>query len=177
MKTLTEFSGLTIRLAAKALAEAKAALPKELPPNEIPTEGSPAAPVVDGEATKVAFDAAISAASGVSGERLDRLREALEVVGTNTADVRVVRVYAGDEPVAGAKKHGAHQYIVDSMPQSMKQVSARPEKPRAGRGDRDRGPKRAEGSLSGGFSMDSIKEDRGGSRRGPPPAKPGAPKS
>jgi hypothetical protein len=58
----------------------------------------------------------------------------------------------------------------------MKQISARPEKKRE-RGDRDRGPKRAEGSLSGSFSMDSIKEDRGGGRRGPGGPAAGGPKS
>ena len=175
MKTLTEFSGTIIRLAAKGLAEGKSALLKEAPVETVPTEGAPAAAPVDGEANKAALDAAVSKESGITGDRLARLREALEAVGDKTADVRLVRVYAGEEAVSGAKKVGAHHYVVDFMPQSMKQVSKPIEKDRGGRGGGDRGSK-----PTGGFSMDAVREDRKAARGpggpGGPGGKPGAPK-
>lgn len=171
MKTITEFSGTVLRLAASALHSAKAALPPEPPP----AEGTPA---VESEAAKAAIEAAISKETGISGDRLARLREALSGVGDKIADVRLVRVYTGEEAVPGAKKIGEHQYVVDVLPQSMKPQFGRPEKDKHGGRGGDRGGGRgaggpgssAEQPITGGFSMDSIKSDRGGGgggKRGP----------
>jgi hypothetical protein len=120
-------------------------------------------------AVKEALDKAVSEATGTTAERLDRLREALQAVGKQAERVRLVRVFAGEEPVSGAKKIGEHQYIVDLMPHSMKQVFEQNDK------DKKRGPKRPsmggkakgpEGSLEGSFSMETVAQDRR-SERGP----------
>jgi translation initiation factor IF-2 len=113
-------------------------------------------------AVKEALDKAVSEATGTTAERLDRLREALRAVGKQADRVRLVRVFAGEEPVAGAKKIGEHQYIVDLMPHSMKQNFEQNDR------DKRRGPKRpsggkqkgAEGSLEGSFSMETVAQDR-----------------
>jgi hypothetical protein len=185
MKTLTELSGITIRKAAAAIAEAKKSLPPaeavapavaEAPAGEVPAEGAPqaAAPAAAGEseAVKAALDAAASAASGLSGDRLARLREAVEVVGGRLEDVRLVRVFGAEEPVPGAKTVNGFQYLVDLAPAKMQQNTAPKKEKRGGRG----GPGGGGGSgggggkgapTSGGFSMDSLREDRKGSRGGP----------
>jgi hypothetical protein len=126
-------------------------------------------------AVKEALDKAVGEATGTTGERLDRLREAVKAAGRQAERVRLVRVFGPEEEVQGAKKIGEHQYIVDLMPQSMKQSFERDD--RAGK----RGPRRpsgggkkgAEGSLEGSFSMESVMQDRrtergpGGGRGGP----------
>ncbi len=192
MKALTEFSGTVIRMAATAESEAKSALPKE-PEAAAPAEAAPAAPTeaaadgaapaeapapapvaaAESESTKAALDEAVSKGTGISGDRLARLREALSVVGNKTADVRLVRVFvAGEAAVPGAKKVGEHQYLVELMPKSMKPSFAPPEKERGrgghggGRGAGGGGAA-AGGPPTGSFSMDSLKEDRGGKGRGP----------
>jgi hypothetical protein len=133
---------------------------------------------VETSAVKELLDKAVSEATGTTAERLDRLREALQAVGRQADRVRLVRVFSSEEPVPGAKKIGEHQYVVDLMPHSMKQVFERDEK------DKKRGPKRPsfgkqkgpEGSLEGSFSMESVAQDRrtergpgggGGGRSGP----------
>jgi len=186
MKTLTELSGITIRKAAAAIAEAKKALPPaepvapaaaEAPAGEAPAEGAPqaAAPAAAGEseAVKAALDAAASAASGLSGDRLARLREAVEVVGGRLEDVRLVRVFGSEEPVPGAKTLNGFQYLVDLAPAKMHQVTAPKKEKRGGRGGPG-GPGGGGGGgggkgapTSGGFSMDSLREDRKGGRGGP----------
>src|SRR4051812_3225230 len=147
-------------------------------------EGAPTAQAeAETSAVKEALDKAVSDATGTTGERLDRLREALKAVGRQSDRVRLVRVFSPEEPVAGAKKIGEHQYMVDLMPHSMKQNFERDEK--AGR----RGPRRpsgggkkgAEGSLEGSFSMESVMQDRknergpGGGGRGRPGGGRGGP--
>jgi hypothetical protein len=140
-------------------------------PSEVNAEeaGTPKAETeAETSAVKELLDKAVSEATGASGDRLERLREALHVAGRQADRVRLVRVFGPEEEVQGAKKIGEHQYIVDLMPQSMKQNFERDEK--AGR----RGPKRpsgggkkgAEGSLEGSFSMESLIQDRR-SERGP----------
>jgi hypothetical protein len=127
------------------------------------------------EAAKAALDEAVSKATGTTGDRLARLREALKAVGSKGDRVRLVRVFSGEEPVTGATKIGEHYFIVDLMPQSMKQEFKTDERGGPGR----RGPKRPsgggnkgkEGSLEGSFSMESVMQDRknergpGGGRR------------
>src|SRR5438067_5726656 len=132
-------------------------------------EGQPKAELeAETTAVKELLDKAVSEATDTSGERLDRLREAVNAAGRQAERVRLVRVFGADEQVQGAKRIGEHQYVVDLMPQSMKQSFERDE--RAGR----RGPRRpsgggkkgAEGSLEGSFSMESVMQDRR-SERGP----------
>ena len=126
----------------------------------------------ESEEAKKILDEAVAKTTGTTGERLDRLRDALKAVGKEAGRVRLVRVFPGEEPVAGAKKIGEFQYVVDLMPQSMKQEFHRDEK--GGR----RGPRRPGGggkqksdSLEGSFSMESLMQDRrnergpGGGRR------------
>jgi translation initiation factor IF-2 len=127
-------------------------------------------------AVKELLDKAVAEATGTTAERLDRLREALRAVGRQSERVRLVRVFSGEEPVAGAKKVGEHQYVVDLMPHSMKQTFEQNDR------DKKRGPKRPsggkqkgpEGSLEGSFSMETVAQDRrnerstGGGGRGRP---------
>jgi hypothetical protein len=258
-RTLTEFSGTLIRMAAKAEAEARKSLPKELtqvqagplpaeteitaqptsgehgagdlPHRQPDVEGGPeeasesaafesatdatdeivaveqaageaqsnggtqatsaaAAPAKaaagnDGapetDAVKAVLDEAVGKATGTKEDRLSRLREALRVVGGKAERVRLVRVFAGEEPVPGATKIGEHQYTVDLMPQSMKQVFKDPKEEKGRRGPRKlgQGGKAKQGeTLEGSFSMETVAQDRK-SERGPgggggrPGGKPG----
>jgi len=208
MKTLTELSGILVRKAAAAVAEAKRSLPKEAPPApaEVPAAEAPAAePAAEGaveapaaaappaspakhqgppaevaetEAVKAALDAAVSAATGVSGDRLERLRDAVKVVGGRVEDVRLVRVFGPEEAVPGAKLQNGFQYLVDVAPASMRQVGAPPKKERFGGRGGDKGGRGGGGGgkgapASGGFSMDSLKDDRKNERGGPGRGKPG----
>jgi translation initiation factor IF-2 len=253
-RTLTEFSGTLIRIAAKAEAEARKSLPKELtqvqaapgpveaeitaqptsgehgagdlPHREPDVEGGPeeasesaafesatdatdaivaveqaageaqmnggsqanspsvapakaaggdgGAPETD--AVKAVLDEAVSKATGTKEERLSRLRDALKVVGGKAERVRLVRVFAGEEPVPGATKIGEHQYTVDLMPQSMKQVFKDPKEEKGRRGPRKPGQgggKAKQGeTLEGSFSMETVAQDRK-SERGPGGGRPG----
>ncbi len=233
MKTLTEFSGTMIRMAAKAEAEAKKSLPKEA--LAAPVEAAPVpAPAVEAEAAKPAeaapesaeasaaaapegeaaeetapeaaeetaaeaaeetaseekpaavaveaaesaaakeiMDKAVSEATGMTGDRLSRLREALHVAGRQAERVRLVRVFSAETEVAGAKKIGEFQYVVDLMPHSMKQTfEQKDDKKRGPRRPSGGGKKGAEGSLEGSFSMESVAQDRR-TERGPGGARPG----
>jgi len=133
-------------------------------------QGQPKAELEEeNSAVKEILDKAVAEATGTTGDRLARLRDALKAVGRQADRVRLVRVFGSEEEVQGAKKIGEHQYVVDLMPQSMKQSYERDEK--AGR----RGPRRpsggtkkgAEGSLEGSFSMESVMQDRRNERSGP----------
>jgi hypothetical protein len=133
------------------------------------------------EAAKAALDEAVSKATGTTGDRLERLREALKAVGGKADRVRLVRVFSGEEPVQGATKIGEHYYIVDLMPQSMKQEFKTDD--RAGGGGARRGPRRPsgggskgkEGSLEGSFSMESVLQDRKNERPSGGGRRPGGP--
>jgi len=157
------------------------AKPSEVKADE---EGQPRAELeAETSAVKELLDKAVGEATGTTGERLDRLREAVKAAGRQAERVRLVRVFGADEQVQGAKRIGEHQYVVDLMPQSMKQSFERDE--RGGR----RGPRRpsaggkkgAEGSLEGSFSMESVMQDRrnergpGGPGRGRGPGGRGGP--
>src|SRR4051812_49103256 len=132
-------------------------------------EGQPKAELEsESSGVKEFLDKAVAEATGTTGERLDRLRDALKAAGRQTEPVRLVRVFGSEEEVQGAKKIGEHQYIVDLMPQSMKQSFERDERG-ARRGPRrpsGGGKKGAEGSLEGTFSMESLVQDRR-NERGP----------
>ena len=137
------------------------------------------------EAAKAALDKAVGEATGMTGDRLTRLREALQVAGRQADRVRLVRVFGVEEEVTGARKIGEHQYVVDLMPASMKQTFKDPKddknKPRGPRKPMG-GPKQKEGSLEGSFSMDTVAADRknergpggGGGRGGPGGGRGGA---
>jgi hypothetical protein len=153
-------------------------------PSEINAdEQGPLKAEAETSAVKELLDKAVSEATGTTADRLARLRDALQAVGKQAERVRLVRVFAGEEPVSGAKKIGEHQYVVDLMPHSMKQVFESNDK------DKKRGPKRPnmggkpkgpEGSLEGSFSMETVAQDRKsergpGSGRGGPGGGRGAP--
>jgi translation initiation factor IF-2 len=154
------------------------------------TPAKPAKPVeeVESEELKAALDAAVATATGLSGDRLARLRDAVKAVGRQIDDVRLVRVFGSEEPVAGARTVSGFQYLVDVAPASMRQVPKMEKKDRGrggpgggggGGGGRGGGGGGKGAPTSGGFSMDSLKEDRKGQRSGPgggrgrPGGKPG----
>ena len=201
MKTLTELSGSVIRTAAAAIADARRLLPREEKPADpvvveaVAVDGAPAPPAVvvaprapapkaerqaDSEAVKAALGEAVAKVTGFSGDRLAMLSAAVEAAGRRAGDVRLVRVFGLDEKLSGAQVIGEHQYVVDYMPPSMKQIAGGPrdEKGRGGgRGGGGRGGggggggaggagRGAKGSTTGGFSMDSLKDDRKSERGG-----------
>src|SRR4051812_27597136 len=55
-------------------------------------------------AVKELLDKAVSDATGATGDRLERLREALHAAGRQADRVRLVRVFGAEEEVQGAKK-------------------------------------------------------------------------
>jgi hypothetical protein len=137
---------------------------------EAEAEAAPVVPVA--AAAPAAVLEAVGKATGVSGDRLAMLCAAVEAAGGRLQDVRLVRVFGPEEPVPGAKRVGGHQYVVDLMPASMKQVaeSSREEGRRGGRGrggGRGGGGGGRGGEKTGGFSMDSLREDRKNQRGGP----------
>ena len=162
-------------------------------PSEINAdEQGPLKAEAETSAVKELLDKAVSEATGTTADRLARLRDALQAVGKQAERVRLVRVFAGEEPVSGAKKIGEHQYVVDLMPHSMKQTFKDPKEEKGAR----RGPQRPSGStknkneasLEGSFSMDTVAQDRksergpgsgrsgpGGGRGGPPGGGRGGP--
>ncbi len=134
---------------------------------------------------KAALDEAVAKATGLSGDRLQLVRDALRAAGRRTEDVRLVRVFGPEEPVPGAKTVGGHQYVVDLFPASMKQTVGGGREDRGRRGGRGgggggrgggggggRGAGGGKAGATGGFSMDSLREDRknerGGGRFGRP---------
>ena len=81
--------------------------------------------------------------------------------------MRLVRVFGIEEEVAGAQKIGEFQYVVDLMPQSMKQNFERDERDKRRGPKRPSGGKQKEGTLEGSFSMESVMQDRRAERQGP----------
>jgi translation initiation factor IF-2 len=126
----------------------------------------------ESDAVKVALDAAVAAATGLSGNRLALLRDAVKVVGRRTEDVRLVRVFGPEEKVSGAKVIGDFQFLIDFSPANMKQAMTAPKKDRGGRGGGGRAGGRGgagggiKAGTTGGFSMDSLREDRKNERGG-----------
>jgi len=132
----------------------------------------------DSEAVKAALGEAVAKATGFSGDRLAMLGAAVEAAGRRAGDVRLVRVFGLDEKLSGGQVIGEYQYVVDYMPSNMKQIAGSPkdEKGRGGgRGGRGGGGagggaggagRGAKGSTTGGFSMDSLKDDRKSERGG-----------
>jgi hypothetical protein len=117
MRTITEFSGFTI----KSGAQARARLTQEgVAPEQLPER--------------------LGSEVGVTGDRLARLIEALEAVGGDAERVRLVRVFAASDEPRGAKQVGEFKYLVDFQPQAG--GAPRDDRKRGGdrgRGDRGRG--------------------------------------
>lgn len=198
MITVTEFSGNLLRTAAKAVPTVKHAAPAPVaaeapaPDAAAPAETvesaeaapppaePPAAPAADTNLSPERIKAVCDAMS-VDDNRASRLLEALQAVGSRLERVRQVRVVKPEGAPSHGVKVGEFVYLVDLIPSAEK-----PGKP--GRGDRDRGGRRGprkgggggekkDESLTGRFSMDSLREDRkkeggpgggGRGRRGPP---------
>jgi len=182
--------------AAPVEPAAEAAPPAEATEAAEPAAAAPAPaakldPDAENETVKAILDDAVAKATGCSGDRLGMLRAAVKAVGRRTGDVRLVRVFGVEEQLRGAQVIGEHQYVVDFLPSNMKQVADahKDEKGRGkgrgggrggggGGGGGDRG---AKGSTTGGFSMDSLKDDRKNERGGRGggggggPRKPGGP--
>jgi hypothetical protein len=160
----------------------------EAAPAPTPAPAAKLDPDAESETVKAILDDAVAKATGCSGDRLGMLRAAVKAVGRRTGDVRLVRVFGVEEQLRGAQVIGEHQYVVDFLPSNMKQVADahKDEKGRGkgrgggrggGGGGGDRG---AKGSTTGGFSMDSLKDDRKNERGGRGgggggPRKPGGP--
>jgi hypothetical protein len=182
----------TTEAAAPAEAEAapaeQSAEQAEPAAAEAPAPAAKLDPDAENETVKAILDDAVAKATGCSGDRLGMLRAAVKAVGRRTGDVRLVRVFGVEEQLRGAQVFGEHQYVVDFLPSNMKQVADahKDEKGRGkgrgggrggGGGGGDRG---AKGSTTGGFSMDSLKDDRKNERGGRGgggggPRKPGGP--
>jgi translation initiation factor IF-2 len=160
---------------APADVAAAAAEPAKPAPKAAPVPKK-AAPAPDSEAVKAILDEAVAKATGLSGDRLAMLRDALEAVGRRTEDVRLVRVFGADEQVPGATAIGGRQYVVDFFPASMRQVAGSPKDDRGrrgggggrGGGGRGGGGRGTAAGTTGGFSMDALRDDRKGGGRGRP---------
>ena len=160
---------------AEGEAASAAAVPAPAPVVAAPSKGRPVEEP-ETEAVKAVLDEAVASATGLSGDRLARLRDAVQVVGHKVADVRLVRVFGVEEAVPGATTLNGFQYLCDIAPATMRQEQAPQKKDRGGRGGGGGGGGRGGGApggggkgapTSGGFSMDSLKEDRKGQRSGP----------
>ncbi len=127
------------------------------------------------DAVNAALDQALANATGFTGDRLAMLRAAVEAAGERAKDVRLVRVFGLEEPLSGARVIGQHQYVVDFFPRDMKHIVGAPkdERGRGGGGGRrggggaGAGGRGGKGSATGGFSMDSLRDDRKNERGGP----------
>ncbi len=140
MKTLTEFSTLTLRRAAAARAAAGGsvqATPAPAAPvvaegDAAPIEASAeAAPVEDAAPAEASAEAApaeeaapakadpvidaVAAALEVQPDRAARLLEALDVVGNQLDHVRLVRVYQGETGPHGSVSRGEFHYAIDRV--------------------------------------------------------------
>ncbi|HEY8142117.1 MAG TPA: hypothetical protein VIG06_05575 [Kofleriaceae bacterium] len=105
-----------------------------------------------------ALTEAIGAEVGVSGDRLARLLELVDVAGERLGNIRLVRVFQGETAPQGAMSVGEFHYVLDRMA-----APARPD-----RGDRDdrRGGRGGPGGGRGG-------PGGGGPGRGGPGGGPG----
>jgi 23S rRNA pseudouridine2605 synthase len=154
MKTLTEFSGVILRQAAKIREDRRAA-------------------GLEGEAE------ALGAELGMSGDRLARLGEALDAAGDKLDSVRLVRVYEGESAPPRTVTVGTFHYLIDRISAGKAQERSprgrsggerrggpdrKPRRPGSGRGaDQDRGAERPRGPA----------QDRGTDRpRGPDRGEP-----
>jgi len=159
--------------ASEPIVAASAPTSPEAPPPTTTTAAPSSEPEAESEGVKAALDEAVAKATGLSGDRLAMLRAAVQAAGKRAEHVRLARVFGLDEPLSGAHVIGERQYVLDFFPPSMKQVAGAPKD--EGRGGGRRGPGRggagaggrgAKGSTTGGFSMDSLRDDRKNERGG-----------
>jgi hypothetical protein len=175
--------------AAEASATAEVAGPATAEPAAAaaPAPAPKLDPDAESETVKAILDDAVAKATSCSGDRLGMLRAAVKAVGRRAGDVRLVRVFGIEEQIRGAQVIGEHQYVVDLLPSNMKQVAdahtdamgrGKGRGGRGGGGGGGGGDRGAKGSTTGGFSMDSLKDDRKNERGGRSsggPRKPGGP--
>ena len=165
MKTLTEFSTLTLRKAAEARAAYRQTAPApavEAPAAaaEAPAEGA-AEGAAEGDAEAAPAPAAdpaaeaVAAALGVPSDRAARLLEALDIVGGNLDQVRLVRVFQGETGPHGAVARGEFHYVIDRVAGAKRGGGGRDER-RGDRGDRggDRGGRGGGGDRPRGGDRD-----------------------
>ncbi len=159
--------------ASETIAAASAPTSPDTPPPTATTTAPNSEPEAESEGVKAALDEAVAKATGLSGDRLAMLRAAVQAAGKRAEHVRLARVFGLDEQLSGAHVIGERQYVLDFFPPSMKQVAGAPKE--EGRGGGRRGPGRAgggaggrgaKGSATGGFSMDSLRDDRKNERGG-----------
>jgi hypothetical protein len=152
MKTVTEFSGSTLKQAAAAKAKlvGEGVAPEQL-------------------SERLGTDI------GVTGDRLARLVEALEAAGDQVEKIRLMRVFAGTDEVKGAKKVGEFNYLVDLQPSMQPARGGRDrDRGRGGFGGRRggggggggggfaKGPPGGAGGKGGPLGRDGLpREDRG----------------
>lgn len=140
MKTLTEFPGMNLKLAAKAkqdlLASGKTA--EELPQ-------------AMGEALKI------------EGDRLNFLLNALELVGTKLEDLKRTVVYSlaeGEKAPARTTQKGDHYYLVEYFPSLTKNEPSKNRGPQDGDKPKGRGAKGRKGKRGGGGKGDFRRGNR-----------------
>jgi hypothetical protein len=160
--------------ASETIAAASAPTSPDTPPPTATTTAPNSEPEAESEGVKAALDEAVAKATGLSGDRLAMLRAAVQAAGKRAEHVRLARVFGLDEQLSGAHVIGERQYVLDFFPPSMKQVAGAPKD--EGRGGGRRGPpgrggggaagRGAKGSATGGFSMDSLRDDRKNERGG-----------
>lgn len=181
MKTITEFPATLLRQAIafrkqQRAAEPPAAAPPAPAEGEAPQDATPtSAPAANPEA------AALGAAVGVEGQRLERLMEALAVVGDRVDAVNRVRVFGGEEQPQGGHKQGDFYYVVDLIPRPQDGGRRNRDRhggrdrgergrggPGGGPGGREREPPRSEVPAGGeGWTLARAPGDPGDARGGP----------
>lgn len=188
MKQLTEFTGIVLQNAVKAVLTQPAILtstPTQPVAVAAPSADSSESAEANAEAgaeeapasepAKIVRpqEALIGHATGLSGDRLARLTDAVEIFGKQAGNIRLVRVFTASEAPAQARKVGEFAFIAENFTQPKPQHADKRDGKKGGRkgggggGGRPqtKGPAKkedpdAEAVLSGRFSMDAVKEDR-----------------
>jgi hypothetical protein len=124
-------------------AEAQPASDEPAPASEEGGEAASAEPAEPVDLGTGPEAESVGEALQVSGDRLSRLMEALDVVGRRVGQVRLVRVIQGESPPQGAQQRGDFYYVVDLTPRPQSQQrdesDGRDGDRRRGPGGRDRG--------------------------------------
>jgi hypothetical protein len=150
MKTVTEFSGSTLKQAAAAKAKlvGEGVAAEQLPER-------------------------LGAELSIVGDRLARLLEALEAAGDQVERVRLMRVFAGTDEPKGAKKIGEFHYLIDLQPSMAPAGRDR----RGGGRDRGRGGGPGRGAPGGaGGGRGAPGGAGGGPGKGGPLGRDGLPR-
>ena len=110
---------------------------------------------------------AIGAEVGVSGDRLARLLELVDVAGEKLGNVRLVRVFQGETAPPQAMSVGEFHYVLDRMAAPPRADRGDRDDRRGGRGGREGGPRRdrpggpGRGGPGGARGRDGFGADRG----------------